>query len=142
MLGGLAAGMVLFRLLGKPPVQAMDMIFLEPLRSPAVADGQMGLLRSFDFDTVDSLAEAHARITAPILLVWGEDDDFFPVARARRMLEGIANGTMETIPRGKLFAHEDHPEAFARSARAFLLCCLAGSIRAPIVDPLSIRFVE
>jgi haloalkane dehalogenase len=57
----------------------------------------------------------------PVQLIWGEDDPFFPLAGARRMLAQFAGGArLEVIPRAKLFAHEDHPAEFAALARPFL----------------------
>ncbi len=101
-------------------------LFVEPvLRSRDVARGQLGLARDLNFRDVDtSLALAHPRIQAPVLLVWGPDDPFFPVARARRMLSQFGGGAeLVEIPRGKLFAHEDHAEAFVAHAAPFLQRC-------------------
>ncbi len=100
--------------------------FVRPLANPAVARGQMELLRSFDFAQVDALAGVHARITAPTLCVWGDLDPYFPIAKARAMLPQFAGGaTLVAIPGAKLFVHEDHPAAFAAHARPFLARCLA-----------------
>jgi pimeloyl-ACP methyl ester carboxylesterase len=53
--------------------------------------------------------------------VWGPDDPFFPILKARAMLTQFRGGAeLVEIPGGKLFAHEDHPEAFAAHAGAFL----------------------
>jgi haloalkane dehalogenase len=100
--------------------------FVRPLANEAVARGQMELLRSFDFAKVDALAGVHARITAPTLCVWGDRDPYFPIAKARAMLPQFAGGaTLVAIPGAKLFAHEDHPAAFAAHAGPFLARCLA-----------------
>jgi haloalkane dehalogenase len=97
-------------------------LFVQPMsRSRRVAEGQMKFLDGFDFDVVDTLAAAHARISARVLCVWGEEDDFFPVARARAMLSQFPAGAeLVEIPRGKLFVHEDHPETFSHHTLAFL----------------------
>jgi pimeloyl-ACP methyl ester carboxylesterase len=79
------------------------------------------MLRSVDFDLVDALAEVHGRIRAPTLCVWGPDDPFFPVAKARTMLPQFAGpAELVEIPRGRLFAHEDHPEEFLAHTLPFL----------------------
>jgi pimeloyl-ACP methyl ester carboxylesterase len=69
----------------------------------------------------DLLSEAHARIQVPVQLIWGTDDPFFPVARARGMVSGFGGPvSFEEIPGGKVFAHEDHAAEFAAHAVKFL----------------------
>jgi haloalkane dehalogenase len=102
-------------------------LFVRPLlESTAVFEGQMRLLRHLELDLLDGLFEAHGRIKAPSLLIWGARDPFFPIAKARAMLSQFAGGAeLREIPRAKLFAHEDHPEAFLEHALPFLQTCLA-----------------
>lgn len=90
--------------------------FVQPLRrDPRVAAGQIRLLQTFDADVVAGLAQVHARITVPTHLVWGARDPFFPLAKMRGMVEQFGGPvTMKIIDDGKLFVHEEHPEAFAR----------------------------
>jgi len=97
--------------------------FRELFIAPLIADprGQLALIRSLRFRQFDKLVEVHARIAAPVLCIWGTDDPFFPIAKARAMLPQFAGGAeLVEIPRGKLFTHEDHPDAFRRHALAFL----------------------
>ena len=93
-------------------------LFIEPF----IADprGQLALLRHFDIARFDELEPLHAQIAAPVLCIWGTDDPFFPIAKARAMLPQFPRAELVEIPRGKLFTHEDHPEAFARHTLAFL----------------------
>jgi len=96
-------------------------LFIEPMRSPHVAKGQLRLLRSFTFDFIDQLEDVHRRITAPTLCIWGDRDPFFPIEKARAMLPQFAGGAeLVAIPGAKLFCHEDRPDEFATHARAFL----------------------
>ncbi len=96
-------------------------LFLAPLEDPRVLAGQLKLLRSIDFDESDALAEMHRRIRAPVLCIWGPEDPFFPVAKARTMLPQFAGpASLVEIPRGKLFAHEDRAEEFLAHALPFL----------------------
>lgn len=71
---------------------------------------------------IDGLAAAHAAISAPVCMIWGSDDPFFPVARARELRRQFA-GPVEfhEIAGARLFVHEDHPEEFLAHARPFLL---------------------
>ncbi|HEU4406984.1 MAG TPA: alpha/beta hydrolase [Polyangiaceae bacterium] len=104
-------------------------LFVRPmLTSPAVMAGQSKLLNHLDFRVVGRLPEVHARTRSPALLVWGADDPWFPLAKARAMLPQFGGGAeIREIAGGKLFAHEDHPEAFVAHARPFLLDCFASA---------------
>jgi pimeloyl-ACP methyl ester carboxylesterase len=96
--------------------------FVRPLlESREVAAGQLALARNLDFHLIDRLADVHAHIRAPVLCIWGTDDPFFPLAKARSMLEQFPGGAdLVEIPRAKLFAHEDYPQLFADHAARFL----------------------
>jgi pimeloyl-ACP methyl ester carboxylesterase len=88
--------------------------------------GQLTLARNIDWNLIDDLASVHARISAPVCLIWGARDRFFPITKAREMVGGFAGGAeLIAIERAKLFAHEDHAEEFARHAEAFLARVLA-----------------
>jgi haloalkane dehalogenase len=97
-------------------------LFLRPiLESPAIAQGQLQLLRSLDPRQVDELAGVHAALHMPVRLIWGERDPFFPLAKARAMLTSFGGGAdLHVIPRAKLYPHEDHPAEFVAAARPFL----------------------
>lgn len=96
-------------------------LFLTPLANPRVRESQLKLLRSVDFDETDALAEVHRRIRAPTLCIWGPDDPFFPVAKARVMLHQFGGrAELVEIPGARLFAHEDHPAEFLAHALPFL----------------------
>ena len=68
----------------------LDGDFREVVIEPIIAsgrrmEGQARALRGISWAIVDRLAETHAQIAAPVLLVWGEDDSIFPIERARPM---------------------------------------------------------
>lgn len=72
-----------------------------------LADG----LKAEDFD---GCHDAHAKITAPVRLIWGTDDPWFPLDAAKRMLDQFAGpASLVELPGGKLFAHEEFPATFA-----------------------------
>jgi pimeloyl-ACP methyl ester carboxylesterase len=100
-------------------------LFVQPLLdSDLSALGQTRLLQGLDWRVIDGLADVHTRIHAPVRLVWGTNDPFFPIARARSMLAEFAGGAeLCEISGAKLFAHEDHPEQFLAHTRSFLEKC-------------------
>jgi pimeloyl-ACP methyl ester carboxylesterase len=98
-------------------------LFVRPLlASPRTAAGHLAFLRSADFSFFDALPAVHARITAPVLCVWGSDDPFFPIAKARRMLREFARTDAELveIPGARAFPHEDHPAALVAAVLPFV----------------------
>lgn len=97
-------------------------LFVAPiLESARAMHDQTQLVRHLDFGVVDRLDDAHAKMKAPTLLLWGERDPFFPLEKAKRMLPSFRGGAeLDVIADARLFAHEDHAERFASSASAFL----------------------
>jgi pimeloyl-ACP methyl ester carboxylesterase len=102
-------------------------LFVEPiLRSPRVAADQIRLLQAVTSSEMASLRDVHGKIRAPVQLIWGTDDPFFPLEKARRMLPQLAGpARLDEIAGAKLFAHEDRPDDFAALARPFLRSCFA-----------------
>lgn len=91
-------------------------LFVEPLLgSERVLDGALLLARKLATADFDAVREAHPKITAPVRLVWGEQDPWFPLTECRGMLDQFG-GEVElvVVPDAKLFVHEDHPQRFAR----------------------------
>ena len=93
-----------------------DEFFFEPLHEiPARRDAAVKVLRSFDRHHVTDLAGIHARIDVPVQLVWGAEDPFFPVDRARAMVDGFPDARIEVLEGAGLFSHEERPADVARA---------------------------
>lgn len=96
-------------------------LFIDPLCTDStVLAGHLQLARNVDFRVIDRLADVHASITIPTLLLWGASDPFFPVAQARAMTSqfgGVAR--VEVRHDAKLLVHEEHPIWFANHCRSF-----------------------
>jgi len=97
--------------------------FVRPLiESDLVAEGQSRFLKSITTSQIDELEHVHRNIAAPVQLLWGENDPYFPVNAARKMLSTFSNGAdFQTIENGRLFIHEEYPKQFADYATEFLL---------------------
>ena len=63
-------------------------------------EGMRRYLRGFEWSLVDAFAKQHRAITAPVLMIWGEDDPTFPI--------------------DALLVHEEQPEAVSSEALSFL----------------------
>lgn len=62
------------------------------------------------------------RITAPTLVVVGEQDVVTPLARAQVLADGIARAELATIPRAGHLANQEQPDAFNEVVANFLDC--------------------
>ncbi|MBI4932527.1 MAG: alpha/beta hydrolase [Actinobacteria bacterium] len=99
-----------------------DEFFLRRLHeSKEYRNATMRLLRSFDYRHVHELKSLHARIDAPVTLVWGEKDAFFPVAWAKDMVSDFTQAHLEVIPNAGLFSHEERPAEVAAAMLPTLL---------------------
>lgn len=91
-----------------------DEFFLRPLHEqPERLRAAIRVLRSFDAQHVHDLAAVHQRITAPVQLVWGDQDPFFPLAWAREMVGTFPDARLAVIPGAGLFSHEERPAEVA-----------------------------
>lgn len=96
------------------------------LSSPVRWARQIAILRTIHGGLDETLRDAHARIAAPMLFVWGDADPVFPLAKARAMVAELGDrARLSVIAGAKLFAHEDRAFDFAASARPFLASALA-----------------
>lgn len=101
-----------------------DELFLRPLHEiPARRQAAARLLKSFDMRLVRELGDLHRRIDAPVQLVWGDRDPFFPLDQARAMVDTFPNARLAVIEGAGLFAHEERPAEVAQA----LLPTLTGS---------------
>jgi haloalkane dehalogenase len=95
-----------------------DEFFLRPLHEHAERRrAATRTLRGFDMRYVQELPAVHARITVPVHLVWGEQDAFFPVGWAEKMVATFPDARLTAVQGAGLFSHEERP---ARVAEALL----------------------
>ena len=90
--------------------------FFAPLHDSKLhRDAAVKLLRSFDLQHVRDLTGIHRRLDIPVQLVWGEQDPFFPVDRARAMVGEFPDAQLTVITGTKLFCHEERPAEVAQA---------------------------
>lgn len=98
-----------------------DEFFLRPLHtSPQRQQAAIKLLRSFDLGHVQALAAVHRRIEAPVQLVWGDQDPFFPLAYAEEMVATFPAARLAVIEGAGLFCQEERPTEVAEALLAGL----------------------
>ncbi len=88
---------------------------------PRRLQGMLSYLRGITWPVVDALAENHRKITAPVLLVWGESDPTFPIALAREMTQQFPDCRgLVAIPQTKLLPHEERAQEVLAAVLPFL----------------------
>jgi haloalkane dehalogenase len=110
--------------------RAMPATLKRPVRlAPALLDKwaapwtRRRLLRGLDLFAEEHLARLRFKlpsIRAPVSLIWGENDDIFPVSHARQITERIPQAKLVTIPRCGHWSPLDATEEVARYVVEFL----------------------
>ena len=93
-----------------------DEFFLRQLHeSPKHRRAAVKVLRTFDMQLITDLPGIHRRIDVPVQLVWGDQDPFFPLDKAKAMVDTFPDAKLEVIEGAGLFSHEERPEAVAQA---------------------------
>ena len=82
--------------------------------------GVLELYRSGDFEKLKPYEGRLASLGVPTLLLWGEKDDYAPVAGAYRFGKEIPGARLVIIEDAGHFVWEDDPERCTREVLAFL----------------------
>ncbi len=82
-------------------------------RDPRVVDDMVAAMAGFRPELLVNAAEAIPRFDRPVLLIWGESDDFFPMAHAHRLAAAFPRATLVSVPGAKTWVPIDNPAAVA-----------------------------
>lgn len=77
--------------------------------------------RTHDRDFTDALRDKYGEIGPPVLLCWGEQDTWVPVARGRELAELIPGAQLHTTPGAGHLLPEDAPAALTAGLCDFLV---------------------
>ena len=80
--------------------------------------GQLEMYRSGDFEKLERFELASLGV--PALLVWGEDDEFAPVAGAHRFERELPDTELVVVEGARHFVWEDAPDECAAALTRFL----------------------
>jgi pimeloyl-ACP methyl ester carboxylesterase len=75
-----------------------------------------GISNRYTLEAARLFADFHK----PVLLVWGEDDFFFPMREAERLQRAFPYARLERVADSKTFVAEDQPDILARSLKQFV----------------------
>ena len=73
-----------------------------------------------------SLLVLKRAFAGPVCFAWPAEDEFFPLASARRFAGELADGAVSVIEDSRAFTPEDNPQALAR-----VIAAVAAQARAP-----------
>jgi len=96
-------------------------LYIQPLiDNKAKRLGALSYLTAIDWSLVDQLDTIHHKIKAPLTLIWGTEDPFFPLKNARTLvgLSPQCDGLVE-IEKTALMAYEEQPEKVLNAAFEF-----------------------
>ena len=82
--------------------------------------GQLDFYRSMDFEKLAPYEGRLAELDVPVLLVWGEEDPFAPVAGAHRFERELPGAELVVLEGAGHFVWEDEPAGAAEAVSAFL----------------------
>lgn len=82
--------------------------------------GQLELYRSGDFEKLEPYQGRLAALGVPVLLLWGENDGFAPVAAGRRFERELPGARLVVMEGTGHFVWEDAPRRTAQEVIAFL----------------------
>lgn len=94
---------------------------VDRVRARLLAADPEGVARALEAmrDRPDSTRDL-AAIRVPVLAIAGEEDTLTPPEELRRIVEGVPDGTLVTLPRAGHLSAIETPEPFAQALEAFL----------------------
>jgi pimeloyl-ACP methyl ester carboxylesterase len=90
------------------------------LRHRAVAGDLVAAMATFRPQLLLDAAQAIRRFDRPVLLIWGDSCDFFPMADARRLASDFPDATVVPVAGAKTWVPLDNPDAVADAIAEFV----------------------
>lgn len=101
-----------------------ELFFRTLIEDPHRRHGAVDMLRTVHAKDFDIVQQTHEQLTAPIRLIWGVDDPWFPLKDARRMMRTFtAEIDIVEVPQAGLLVHEEKPEHFTQALKEHFQRC-------------------
>ena len=98
-----------------------DESFFEPARDDTrVANDLIAAMAGFRPQLLIDAARAIPQFDRPVLLIWGDSCDFFPITDARRLASEFPNATLIPVPGAKTWIPIDNPAAVSDAIIEFV----------------------
>jgi pimeloyl-ACP methyl ester carboxylesterase len=95
--------------------------WIEPARTDASIRGDLiRFMKAMDNSIAIEAAQRFAQLKVPSLVVWAQDDRFFPRELGERLAAALPNARLEPVTNSRTFVSEDQPEALADLIRGFV----------------------
>jgi len=89
-------------------------------RDQRVAGDLVAALAAFRPQLLIDAAEAIPGFDRPVLLIWGESCDFFPMTDAERLASEFPRAMLVSVPEAKTWVPIDNPAAVADAITKFV----------------------
>jgi pimeloyl-ACP methyl ester carboxylesterase len=97
----------------RPIDDAVLQEWVKPLRDRAIRRDLLKVLRGISPELTVRAAERLPGFDRPVVIVWGTEDRFFPLADGERLAALFPDGRLETIEGARTFVQIDAPERLA-----------------------------
>ena len=87
--------------------------YFERLRSEGAINAMIALGRAVDFKDIEPYMARNSEIKMPVLIIWGEDDQWIPLKIGLRFHREIPNSTMVILPECGHIPQEEYPDLVA-----------------------------
>jgi pimeloyl-ACP methyl ester carboxylesterase len=104
----------------RPPSAQALQLYVAPWLG---ASGQAAFYRQIaqmDQRYTDEIESRYGEIRCPVMILWGEEDVWIPIARGRELASRIAGATLHCVPDAGHLVQEDAPEAIVAALLGFL----------------------
>lgn len=99
----------------------LDLFFAYWAQTPQRLDGLVQYLMGVNHEEIDALRQVHQKISAPILVLWGQKDRIFPLKLAQDMVDSMPSGTQfQVLADAGFLVHEEKPELVSQHIIDFL----------------------
>jgi len=97
-------------------------VTLAPLgRSEQAMRSTLKFLKDFRFEDADATQASYHLLTMPKYLLWGEDDQIFPLEQGWRLRDMLPEPVrFDMFPGAGLLIHEERPDAWASAVGSFI----------------------
>jgi pimeloyl-ACP methyl ester carboxylesterase len=100
--------------------QQTESFFGPVRRDRRVADDLVAAMAGFRPQLLIEAAAAIPRFDRPVLLIWGEECEFFPMTGAQRLAADFPHATLVSVPGARTWVPVDNPAAVADAIGAFV----------------------
>jgi pimeloyl-ACP methyl ester carboxylesterase len=113
-----------------------ESVFGPARRDGRIAGDLVAAMGGFHPQLLVDASPAISRFERPVLLVWGEDCDFFPIEHGQRLASDFPDATLITVPGAKTWVPVDAPDAVTSAIADFVPAQAPGKARADIESTL------